>query len=155
MTSASVTTDRTGPGPGTRVSGLPWSLLAPVGSPVIEVRGRRAGAVELLRALPSRTPVLLTDSRPGARRRLRRVARKAGVRVQRECVVLPSLRAGLFVADDVPLTVSWLCRSALTVPPGTTWLAAPVDLAIRALSRLPWWVLGAIAPGRVVSGRMP
>ncbi len=156
MTTPSATTTPVTLVPGTQVQGLPWNLLAPAGSQVIEVRGRRAGVVEQLRALPPQAPVLILDGRPGARGRLRRLARAAGVQVERECVVLPSLRSALFVADDAPLTISWLCRSALTVPPGTTWLAAPVDLAVRALGRLvPWRFLGTIAPGRAISGRTP
>jgi len=136
----------------------PWTIVAPAGSQVIAVPGDAVGRGDVLaqmRAMPSGSTVMLLDGRPGSRRRLRVLARAAAVEIEHEYVVLPTLRSAFVIVDDTPTTVAWLYGSVLTVPPGTTLLAAPVDLAIRLLRRLaPWWLLGVIAPGRALMGRL-
>jgi hypothetical protein len=140
--------------------GLPWSLLVPSGCTVVELPGRGKPAIDRLLAglqcLPAGSSVLLLDGRAGSRTRLRAMARAGGLDVVHEYVVLPRLASALFVMDDDPATVRWVCRSVLTVPPGTTVLAAPVDLAVRLLrAAAPWWLLGRLAPGRALVGLRP
>jgi hypothetical protein len=127
---------------------------------MVELPGRGTRALRRLpadlRGLATGSRVLLLDGRPGSRGRLRALARAGGLQVAHEYVVLPGSGRPLFVLDDDPATVRWVCRSVLTVPPGTTVLAAPVDLAVRLMRAVtPWWLLGRIAPGRALVGWRP
>jgi hypothetical protein len=135
--------------------GQRWRLLAPKEAVVVDMPSgllavRRASAQ--LRALPTGTPVVLLDHRPGGRLRVRRIAATGAVVVDRQYVVLPSLRKAIVVAEDTADSLLWTCRSLVAPPPGVTWAHGLVDAAIRFLRRRPG-VAGWLAAGRVVVGR--
>ncbi|MFM6849326.1 MAG: hypothetical protein ACKOVB_09510 [Terrabacter sp.] len=108
------------------------------------------------------TVVALADDRPGGRGRLRRAARRLGVRVEAEYVVLPSWRLASFVTTDDAGTLSWLVESFLTTPPGVARGHRVVNGASRIGRRAVATRVGAAAvrlvvtsvvPGRLVVGR--
>lgn len=136
---------------------LGWRLMLPDVQTMLLARPGPTAARAICRrlaALPPGTAVVLVDDLPGSRRRTRRLAARAGVTVEREYAVLPRLASAVLVVEDTPATVSWATRTLLAVPPGTTRLAGPLDLAVRVLRRwAPPWLLGALAPGRVLLGR--
>lgn len=126
----------------------PWRVLGPAG--MIEVRRPRARTV---RRLPAGSTVCLVVDTPGSRRRLRRVASRAGLEIERELLVLPATSSPLVVLDDAAAPVGRLWARVATVPPSVTrgWWAA--TLALRVARRLPWQWTGAFVPGRVLIGR--
>lgn len=126
----------------------PWRLLGPEG--MVETRGACAPA---LRALPVGTAVCLVEDRALARWRLRRLARRAGIVVERELIVLPRVSAPIVVLDDARESVTAFWQRIAAVPPGVARAHALADLAVRAARLLPWRVTGAVAPGRVLIGR--
>jgi hypothetical protein len=128
--------------------GGPWLALCPPGTVEVDVRrGWRA------LMLPEGTPVALLDGRPLGRRRLRRIARRLPMTVERELVVLPSASHPIVVLDDTKAAVRhfWTCVAA--VPPGLVLTALPATLVLFLARRLPWSWTGSVAPGRVVVGR--
>jgi hypothetical protein len=129
----------------------PWLVFCPVGTAEIHVRhGWRA-----VRGLPARTPVVLVDSRPASRGRLRRIARKLSITVERELIVLPTASNPIVVLDDTRDAVRHFWRSVAAVPPGLAAASLPATLLLRAALALPWTWTGAIAPGRVLLGTRP
>lgn len=141
------------PSEGTVLADAPWRVFGVQGfevQGVVEVRDPRRGD---LRRLPPGTPVCLLMYGVGARPRLRRVARRAGIVLERELIAMPSTRHPVVLFDDHPDAVHTFWRSVLAPPPGLArgWL--PVTLLIMAGRRLPWTWTGAAAPGRVVLGR--
>ncbi len=140
---------RLGPGPEhpARLSAAPWQVLGP--RPMVELRDP---SVDVLTRLRSGTSVALVTDRPGGRRRLRRDARRAGVRIDRELIVLPSTRHAQVVLDDDPAAVRHFWTSVAAVPPGVARLAGPAGVVLRVARRLPWRWTGAVAPGRVLIG---
>jgi hypothetical protein len=128
----------------------PWHLLGP--DRMVELRRPRRTA---LRPLPSGTPVCLVLDGVASRWRLRRLARRAGITVERELIAVPSTAAPLVIHDDAAEPVMRLWTSVATVPPGIArgWLVATVGLRLAA--RLPWEWSGGLLPGRVLIGRAP
>ena len=100
-------------------------------------------------------PVVLTDSRPGARARLRRRAGRLGLVVDGEHVVLPTWGSAAFVVEDDPHVIGWLWDTLVTVPPRARRSAPLVELAVRlgALGPVRRALLWG-APGRVLFGRV-
>jgi hypothetical protein len=129
-----------------------WRLLAPDGAAVVEVRGRAAEPVARLRALPRNAPVVLLAPGRGGRRRLRRVARRAGLAVHAEYVALPSLATPVALTQVRPGPLRWTARTVLTVPSGVTRAHRPAWAAIRLVRAVPR-LLGLPAGGRVLVGR--
>lgn len=132
----------------TSLSTSPWLVFCP--DDVVEMRAPAAGE---LRRQPAGTPVALVADLPFSRWRLRRLARRAGVTIERELVVLPGTRRVVAIADDTETAVRHLWDNVATVPPGLVLAALPAALALRVARRLPWTVTGALAPGRVLIGR--
>jgi hypothetical protein len=129
----------------------PWLVLCPVGTAEVHVQhGWRA-----VRQLPAGTPVALIDSRPASRSRLRRIARKLPMTVERELIVLPTAGHPIVVMDDTSDAVRHFWRSVAAVPPGVAAASLPTTLLLRAARTLPWTWTGAIAPGRVLLGTRP
>ena len=125
----------------------PWRVFGTDG--VVEIHDPRRAD---LHRLPPGTPVRLVVDRIGARRRLRRATRRAGIVVERELVVVPSTAHPVVLLDDHPDAVRAFWQSVLA-PPGLARAWLPATLAIRVGRRLPWTWTGAVAPGRVVLGR--
>jgi len=127
------------------------ALLVPTGTPVVVVRG--AGPMTPPR-LPAVSPggqlVLLTDRRLSVRR-LRHLAREAGLVVDRELVVLPDLASAAFVVEDAVESMSWFWNAFATVPPGLSrgsLLVTATTDAGRRRSVVRW--VGRLVPGRMV-----
>ena len=136
------------------------ALLVPSGA-VVAWPSEPADGVRVRQA-PAGTVVALADARPGGRRRLRRAARRLGVRVEAEYVPLPSWRLASFVTTDDPGTISWLVESFLTTPPGVARGHRIMNGASRIGRRAVAGRTGAAAvrflvasalPGRLVLGR--
>jgi hypothetical protein len=117
-------------------------------------RGDRERTVDELRRLPSGTTVVLADATLGSRRRSRRLARSADVRIERELLAIPSVATPVYAVEDSPGAVEsfWTCFA--TVPAGVSAPALPVAVAIRLVALLRAWALvGAAVPGRFTIGR--
>jgi hypothetical protein len=113
----------------------------------------RKAQARLVRDLPSGSPVLLSASAPGARRRCRTFAAKAGVTPEREYLALPSAAAPAYLVEDAPAAVEVLVRTVLVPPPGSA-LTAPIGAALGIIRALgPWRLMRTLAPGRVIAGR--
>ena len=108
-----------------------------------------------VRRLPGGTPVALLDSRPASRLRLRRIARKLPITIERELIVLPTPGRPIVVLDDTPDAVRHFWRSVAAVPPGLAAALLPATLLLRAARAMPWTWTGAFAPGRVLLGTKP
>jgi hypothetical protein len=136
------------PTDGRALARSPWRVFSD--GDAVELRNPRRRD---LRRLPDGTRVCLVVDRPGARLRLRRAARRAGIVLERELIAVPSSRSPVVLVDDHRDSVHAFWHSVLTPPPGLArgWL--PATLVICAGRRMPWTWTGAIAPGRVVVGR--
>ncbi len=136
-------------------SRAPWAVLVGPETAMVVVprapRGRRAAA-RAMGGLPAAAPVALVGTGALNRSRLRRVAQAAGVRIEHEYVVLPSVESGRYVVEDDPDTMAVLWQNLATPPPGATRSTALIAaLAAVGRRRLPWWVLGTLTP-RVALG---
>jgi hypothetical protein len=127
----------------------PWNLLCPAGT----VFNRADEGWQRLRRLATGTRVAVSDDRLGSRWRLRRLARRGRLVVERELILLPSSTQPVAVVDDTPSAVSHFWRSVATVPPGLAFTALPAAALLSLVRRLPWSWTGAIVPGRVLIGR--
>ncbi|MDX6246895.1 MAG: hypothetical protein QOF10_255 [Kribbellaceae bacterium] len=135
-------------GPHPRLS--PWMALCPLGT--IEIDARTTDAAGVGRLAPD-LPVVLLDQRPFARRRLRRLARRFSVEVEREFIVLPTMRSAIVLIDDTEAAVRHFWTAIATVPPGLAITALPASALLGLARILPWSWTGAIAPGRALVGR--
>jgi hypothetical protein len=125
-----------------------WAPLCPPGT--VTVSWTEAAGV--LPLLAPGTQVAIVADRPFLRRAVRRRCDRAGVRVERELVALPSGSRPLVLFDDHPQTVSAFWDTVATVPPARGWITALGTLALVLGARAPWRWTGALAPGRVVLG---
>lgn len=127
-------------------------VLAPPGTMRLPARGgrRRWAGVRRVRALPSGASVLVW----GPARSCRRLARSAGIEVDREFIAIPSVRSPIYLVERAPEPINYFCSTLLTLPPGTS-LLAPLGEAVlafvRVVRRSPW--IGSVLPGRVLVGR--
>lgn len=134
-------------------------VVAPSGAVRLEAswrsmaRGAEAGRA---RALASGTPVALWASGPLARLRGRSLARRAGLVVEREYVVLPTASNPTFYVEDSPTAMGWFTSRVLTPPPGLAVGTGMVGVALAAVRALaPSSLLGALAPSRLAIGYRP
>jgi hypothetical protein len=127
-------------------------VLAPPGTSRVSAGGSRlrGAAVRRVRALPPGSAVLVW----GPARSCRRLARSAGIEVDREFIAIPSVRSPIYLVEKAPEPINYFCSTLLTLPPGAS-LLAPLGEAvltfIRAVRRSPW--IGSVLPGRVLVGR--
>ncbi|TDW78076.1 hypothetical protein [Kribbella pratensis] len=129
----------------------PWLQLCPPGTVEIDIR---SGPVDE-HQLSAGHPVVLMDQRPLSRQRLRQVARRLGVVLEREFVVLPTLGRPMVVVDDAEQAIRYFWTAVATVPPGLAFTAVPASALLGVARRTPWRWTGAFAPARVVIGRRP
>ncbi len=108
-----------------------WRVLVPLDTVVVSGT-RRQEAIAELRALPPATNVAIVGGR-----RLRRVARRAGVVVRAQYVALPSLATPVAITQVVPESLRWTTRTVLTVPSGVTGKHLPLWLGVRLMRALP------------------
>lgn len=139
-----------GPTAGTRLTTSPWMTLCPLGTFEIDARSIDAGTADQLK--PD-LPVVLIDQRPFSRRRLQRLARTLSIEVEREFIVLPTLRHPLMLVDDTEAAVRYFWSAIATVPPGLAFTALPASALLAVARKLPWSWTGAAAPGRALVGR--
>lgn len=125
----------------------PWLVFTPPAT--VELRHP---TVRQLRRLAPGTTVCLVVDQPLARLRLRRLARRAGVTVRRELVVVASTASPLMLVDDHESAVAHFWNAVATVRPGMARTALPASLLLRLARRAPWTWTGALAPGRVLIG---
>jgi hypothetical protein len=135
-----------------------WWAVMPPGAIRIDVPRSRLGRRRLperLHELALGQPVVLCDPAPGSPRRCRRLAAAAGLEIDREYLLLPSIQAPVYMVQDRPAALSYLWSAILTVPPGGARSALLFDIALR-LTRwfAPWKLVGRAAP-RVVLARRP
>ena len=132
----------------------PGTCSCRTGTTPVDTRAHRfRHCVRLLEDLPEGAWVAILDDRPLSRVRLRRMARRAGVAVERELLVLPSLEAPASVVEDVEGAVRrhWSTGASRRTAPG---LAAPLsEVAHRVGRGLPWAWTGWLVRGRVVVAR--
>jgi hypothetical protein len=128
----------------------PWMTLCPLGTVEIDARTFGAGDTEQLK--PD-LPVVLIDQRPFSRRRLRKLARQLSIAVEREFIVLPTLRRPIVLIDDTEAAVRHFWTAIATVPPGLAITALPASVLLGLARQLPWSWTGAAAPGRALVGR--
>jgi hypothetical protein len=128
----------------------PWLTLCPAGTVEIDARDGR-GAIA--GHLPADTPVVLVDDRPFSRRRLRRLADRLSVVIERELIVLPTVGRPIILVDDTEAAVRHFWTAIATVPPGMAFTALPATVMLGLARSLPWGWTGAAAPGRAIIGR--
>lgn len=138
------------PTSGRPAADAPWAVLIPADTPTVTVPraplSRRTIARQL-HSLPVPSPVALVGSGPVNRSRLRRTAASAGIVIEHEYVVLPTISSGRYVVEDDPDAMAVLWQNLVTPPPGVTRATALVTvLAALGRSRLPWWLLGRLGP---------
>ena len=134
----------------------PWLAICPLGTLELDARTldlRKADA-EIDQLTPE-LPVVLIDQRPFSRRKLRRLARRLGVEVEREFIVLPTLGNPIVLIDDTQAAVRQFWTTIATVPPGLAITAVPASALLDLARRLPWSWTGAATPSRVLLGRRP
>jgi hypothetical protein len=135
----------------------PWAVLVSGDTPMVTVPRslpKQRAATRTLRDLPTAAPVVLVGTGGLNRVRLRRAADAAGIVVQHEYVVLPSISSGRYLVEDHPDTVAVLWQNLITPPPGTTRATALLTaVAAVGRSRLPWWALGTVAPRLAIGYR--
>ncbi|MGN6131812.1 MAG: hypothetical protein ACTHOK_15840 [Nocardioidaceae bacterium] len=146
----SVSSGGTGPlAPGGTGGGKPpWSVLCEPDALLLH----RPGAGPL-RTVPAGRQVALALDGPLARWRLRRLARRCGVRVDRELIAVPSTTRPVAVFDDEESAVRHFWTAVVTVPPGVAGPAPLLTVALRLARRMPWSWTGALAPTRIIIGR--
>jgi hypothetical protein len=128
----------------------PWLTLCPAGT--VEIDARKAqGAIA--GHLPADTPVVLVDDRPFSRLRLRRLADRLSVVIERELIVLPTVGRPIILVDDTEAAVRHFWTAIATVPPGLAFTALPATAILGLARLLPWRWTGAAAPGRAIIGR--
>lgn len=124
-----------------------WRLLVPSGAVVVNV-GPRGTAVRQVRALPPGTAVALVGGR-----RLRPLARRAGLRVRAEYVALPSLANPVAITQVEREPLRWSARSVLAVPSGVTGGGhAVTSMATRMVRRAPRLLRRVPAGDRLLVG---
>ncbi|TMD05663.1 MAG: hypothetical protein E6J01_09440 [Chloroflexi bacterium] len=135
-----------------------WWELMPPGAIRIDVPRSRPGRRRLperLRELARGEQVVLCDPSPGSPRRCRRLADAAGLEIDREYLLLPSIHAPAYLVQDRPAALSYLWSAVLAVPPGRARSALLIDLGLRLTRRFAAWTLVGRAAPRVVLARRP
>lgn len=135
-----------------------WRMVSPAESTRVMVgRGRRGrqAAVEETRALAAGTPVVLVAGAPGAGRRAGRVAARAGIRVEREYLALPSAERPAYLIEDARSSFRVFVDAVLGSP-GQGVIGRIQDVAVALIRRTrPRRVVAMLGAGRVVVGKRP
>ena len=131
-----------------------WRTLCPGDAVRIDLGARDSGrdVARAIRDLPAGTPVVLAASWPAGARRCRAVAARSGVRLDREFLAIPNVRApGCFV-ENAPGPARAFLRSVL-VAPHQSRFGPVLDVALAVLRALgSRRALAMVAPGRLVVG---
>jgi hypothetical protein len=132
-----------------------WRAVSPPGGVRVDVprsAAARSALQRRLAALEPGAPLVLCASGPGARRRCRRLARVAGIALERHYLAFPGA-APAYLVEDHPASAELFARNVLAAPPSSA-LAAPAD-SVAALVRRAGAgrILRMLAPGHVAVGR--
>jgi hypothetical protein len=136
-----------------------WRVLMPPGAvsldmPFSPIARRRV--LKQARALPPNTVVALRDSNPGSRRRCRRFARRAGMRVTREYLAIPFIHSPTYYIQDSSEAIHYFCADLFAVSRGNPVIALGARFLIRVAQALSLWrLVGAVVPPRITVGAMP
>ncbi|MBO0846741.1 MAG: hypothetical protein J2P22_15145 [Nocardioides sp.] len=133
--------------PDPATSSAPWLVLCPPDCLVL-----RDPAPRQLRRVARGEPVVLVTDRVFGRRQLRRTARRSGLTVERELLVLPGTRHALVTVDEDPVAHRQLWERVAAVPPGLTWAWLPAHAALAVVRRVPWSWTGSAVGGHVLIG---
>jgi hypothetical protein len=133
-----------------------WRVVSPSGAVPVDLARSAAERRALrhgVRALPAGTPVVLFGSGPGAGRRCRAFAARAGLQLERGYLAFPSAREPGYLIEDAPASVRAFVRTLLVAPPRNS-MSTPMQLALSVLRNSSLWrATRWLAPGRVVVGR--
>jgi hypothetical protein len=133
-----------------------WMAISPANAVRLDLQrsvAKRRALKQRVRDLPAGTPVVLLGSAPGAIRRCRTFASKAGIELEREYLAFPSARAPGYLVEDAPAPVRTFVKTVLVAPPRTA-LSTPIQVGLGVLRAFsPWRPIRMVAPGRVVVGR--
>jgi hypothetical protein len=131
-----------------------WRALAPAGAiPVRVPHGRNRELEARVRSLPTGTSIVLSATAPGARRRCRALARRAGIAIEREYLAVPSATAPGYLIEDARAPIRFFVDRVLApvvAPPLGLPVAAALDVCRKAV---PWRIVRLFTPGRVSVGR--
>jgi len=132
-----------------------WRALVPPGTPRIDVPRSPSARRALQSAIRARPPgTVLALVGVGTRARWRRFAAGAGLSLDEEYLVFPSLQGPHYLVRDAPPAIAYFCASLLTTPPGSAPASALRGALIWLLSRIaPCGLVGSLAPVRVSVGR--
>lgn len=129
-------------------------LVVPAGATVLSSLPRHADPSLAAAGAAGGSEVVLVAHRTVDAVCLHRRARRLGLVVERDFVVLPSLRRPWCCVELDGGGLSWLWQTLGTVPPGWTVAAPALQLALRVGRHSRIVSLAArVAPGRVVLGR--
>jgi hypothetical protein len=130
-----------------------WRVLTPAGAVRVELRGARArGEADRIRELVPGTPVVLSASGPGAARRCRAFATRAGVELEREFLAVPTAKAPGCLVEAAPGPVGTFIDAVLVAPQDSR-LGPVADAGLALVRRLgSWRLVRAIVPGRILVG---
>jgi hypothetical protein len=135
----------------------PWVILAWTGMTLVDARKRRPR--EWLRqvgTLPSHAKVGIIDDRPLSRLRLRRLARRWNLLVERELILAPSVDAPVAVLEDTEWAVRRYWRTVPASSARQTFGASGLIsvLPISLVRALPWSWTGLMSPHRILLARL-
>lgn len=132
-----------------------WGTVSPAGAVRVELGrsvAKRRRAIRTIRELQAGTPIVVCVRGPGAMRRCRRFASRAGIEVDREYLAFPSVRSPAYLVEAAPAPVHFFIETVLVTPPRMRF-AALIEACVAAVRSLsPQRVIRLLAPGRVVVG---
>jgi hypothetical protein len=135
----------------------PWVILAWTGMTLIDARNHRPReSLRQIGNLPSHARVGILDDRPLSRFRLRRLARRWNLLVERELILAPSVDAPVAVLEDI----EWAVRRYWKTVPATSarqtfGAKGPISvLPISLVRSLPWSWTGLLSPHRILLARL-
>jgi lipopolysaccharide/colanic/teichoic acid biosynthesis glycosyltransferase/O-antigen/teichoic acid export membrane protein len=137
----------------------PWRLLTSPAAIQFDVpvsSSARRQRQQQVRDLPAGTSVVLCSTAIGSRWRCRRFARDAGIEVLREYVAIPSPTPPTCYVEETPLALRYFFTQVSALPGGGAAISAVLAAAKKAARFIfPAALIGALAPTRIVVGRLP
>ena len=141
-----------GRGPGGQEPVPPWAVLVPGSATSIDVRTQRTEqCLRQIAVLPPEAWVSIVDDRPLSRLRLRRLAHRAGLVIERELIVLRTADGAAAVVEDVG-PAPGRARS-LSAPPFSGGSAVAPAVPLWLVRTLPWSWTRWLASDRVLLAR--
>jgi hypothetical protein len=135
----------------------PWRLLTSLEAVHVDVpesSTRQRRLHRQMRTLPVGTTVVLCSNALGSRWRCRRFARDGGIEVLREYIAIPSAHMPTCYVEDTPKALRYFFSQLLALPKGGAVVSAVFGVAKRAFRVIPYPWLGAVAPARIIVGRV-